>query len=120
MWKGLPSVDLSPDPIPGIIVERRLSNVMYEPRPFLKVVGGVERVFTDYPSTALYETVHAGKPVLALIFERFATVREQAAKRFEPVLRTCGSEEDALGFLRGFLDSSPGVWVLPAERIAVT
>jgi hypothetical protein len=120
IWKGLPSVDLSPDPISGIIAERRLSNVTYESRAFVEVIGGVERVFTDYPSTALYETVHIGKPVLALVFDRFASVRESAAKRFEQVLRRCESEEDALGHLRGFLDTSPSAWVLPVERIAVT
>jgi hypothetical protein len=120
IWKGLPSVDLSPDPVPDIIAERQLANVTYESRAFLEVIGEVERVFTDYPSTALYETVHAGKPVLALIFERFATLREDAAGRFDQVLRRCGSEEDALAHLREFLDTSPSAWVLPVERIAVT
>jgi hypothetical protein len=120
IWKGLPSVDLSPDPVPHIIAERQLANVTYESRAFLEVVGEVDRVFTDYPSTALYETVHIGRPVLALVFDRFATLREEAAKRFEKVLRRCDSEEDALGYLRGFLDASPSEWVLPVERIAIT
>jgi hypothetical protein len=120
IWKGLPSVDLSPDPIPEIIAERQLSNVTYESRAFLEVIGEVERVFTDYPSTALYETVHVGKPVLALVFERFATVREDAAIRFAQVLRKCDSQEDALAYLRGFLDAGPSAWVLPAAMIAVT
>jgi hypothetical protein len=120
MWKGLPSADLSPDPIPEIIAERQLPNVTYESRAFMEVIGEVGRVFTDYPSTALYETVHIGKPVLALVFERFATLREGAAKRFDQVLRICDSEEDALGYLRVFLDASPTAWVLPVEKIAVT
>ncbi len=120
VWKGLPSVDLAPDPIPAILGERQLANVTYEARAFLEVVGEVERVFTDYPSTALYETVHVGKPVLALVFERFATVREDAAQRFDQVLRRCNSEEDALGYLREFLKSDPATWLLPVERITVT
>jgi hypothetical protein len=120
IWKGLPSVDLSPDPVPGIIADRKLANVTYESRAFPEVINDVERVFTDYPSTALYETVHAGKPVLALIFERFATLRANAAGRFEQVLRRCDSEEDALSHLRGFLDANPSDWVLPVKQIAVT
>ena len=120
IWKGLPSVDLFPDPVPDIIADRQLANVTYESRAFLEVIGEVDRVFTDYPSTALYETVHAGKPVLALIFERFATLREDAAGRFDQVLRRCASEEDALAHLRGFLDALPSAWVLPVEQIAVT
>lgn len=120
IWKGLPSVDLSPDPVPDIIAERQLANVTYKSRAFLEVIGEVEQVFTDYPSTALYETVHAGKPVLALIFERFATLREDAAGRFDQVLRRCDSEDDALAHLRGFLDASPSAWLLPVEQIAVT
>jgi|HubBroStandDraft_6_1064221.scaffolds.fasta_scaffold00033_38 hypothetical protein len=119
IWKGLPSVDVSPDPIPRILEERQLSNVTYESRAFLEVIGEVERVFTDYPSTALYETVHVGRPVLALAFERFATLRDEAAKRFEKVLRICDGEEDALGYLREFLDASPSEWVLPIDRISL-
>ena len=86
-WKALPSSDQAVDPIATVIAERGLGNVTYEARPFVEVINQVERVVIDYPSTALYETVHLGKAVLALTFPRFCVVRPSAASRFAQVLR---------------------------------
>ena len=120
MWKALPSSDQSIDPIPGIIAERGLHNVTYESRPFTRVIGEVERVFTDYPSTALYETVHLGKPVLALTFTRFCVLRRSAAMLFAPVLRECDTEEEALDQLSRFLDADPELWTLPKRSVTIS
>jgi hypothetical protein len=118
VWKGLPSSDQAVDPVPSIIAERKLDNVAYEPLPFLKVVSGFNRVFTDFPSTALYECVHLGKPVLALAFPRFFSIRPSAAARFAPVLRECGDEDEALTHIRAFIDADPTPWVLPRQILA--
>jgi hypothetical protein len=119
IWKGLPTSDQEVDPIPSIIADRRLTNVAYEARPFIAVVGEVDRVFTDYPSTALYETVHLGKPILALTFSRFCVVRPSAAARFAPVLRACDTEDEALAHISGFLDAAPERWTLPERNLAI-
>jgi hypothetical protein len=119
MWKGLPSSDQAVDPIPAVIAVRALANVVYESRPFMEMVGGVGRVFTDYPSTALYETAHLGKPILALTFPRFCVVRPAAAAQFAQVLRPCDTEEEALANIERFLDADPGDWTLPMARVAI-
>jgi hypothetical protein len=119
IWKGLPSSDQAVDPIPSIIAERGLRHVAYETRPFTKVVSEVDRIFTDFPSTALYESVHLGKPVLAVTFPRFFSVRPTAAARFAQVLRECDTEEQALAQISGFLDGDPNLWVLPEENLAI-
>jgi hypothetical protein len=118
-WKGLPSSDQAVDPIPSIISERGLRNVTYETRPFTKVISEVDRIFTDFPSTALYESVHLGKPVLAVTFPRFFSVRPTAAARFAQVLRECDTEEQALAQISGFLDADPNLWVLPEQNLAL-
>jgi hypothetical protein len=118
-WKALPSSDQAVDPIAAVIAERGLHNVGYEARPFREVIGEVERVFTDYPSTALYETVHLGKPVLALTFTRFCVLRPSAATRFAQVLRECDSEEQALEQLSRFLDADPALWTLPKRSVTI-
>jgi hypothetical protein len=117
IWKALPSTDLAPDPVADIVAARPIQNVTYERRPFVDVVNHADRVFTDYPSTALYEAVHLGKPVLALSFERFFVLRTSAAARFQQVLRVCRTEEDALHHLQGFIDDPPARWILPPEMI---
>ena len=76
-------------------------------------------MFTDYPSTALYETVHLGKPVLALTFTRFCVLRPTAATRFAQVLRECDSEEQALEQLSRFLDADPELWTLPKRSVTI-
>ena len=103
-----------------MITDRGLSNVTYEVRPFIKMIGEVDQVFTDYPSTALYESVHLGKPVLALVFPRFCVLRPSAASRFAQVLRACDTEEEALVQISGFLDTDPReCWILPARSLAI-
>jgi hypothetical protein len=119
IWKALPSSDQSVDPVPAIIAERDLQNVTYEGRPFTQMIDEVERVFTDYPSTALYETVHLGKPVLALTFARFCVLRPSAASRFAQVLRECDTEDEALAQITGFLDADPELWTLPKGSVAI-
>jgi hypothetical protein len=119
IWKGLPSTDQAVDPIPAIIAEREIRNVAYEARPFTAMIGEVDRVFTDFPSTAVYESVHLGKPVLVLTFPHFFSVRPLAAARFAQVLRACDTEEDALAQISGFLDADPSLWVLPERTLAI-
>jgi hypothetical protein len=118
MWKALPTSDQAVDPIPGLIAGRKLHNVEYEARPFIEIAGEVERVFTDYPSTALYEAVHLGKPVLGLIFPRFCAVRPAAAALFATVLRQCDTEEEALAAIREFVDAPSEEWLLPETSFA--
>ena len=117
IWKALPSIDLTPDPMAEIVAAKPIQNVTYEGRPFVDVINSVDRVFTDYPSTALYEAVHLGKPVLALSFERFFLLRASAAARFQQVLRVCRTEDDALDHLRGFINDPPSRWILPPGMV---
>jgi hypothetical protein len=118
-WKGLPTSDQEVDPMPAVIAARKLSNVVYETRPFIEVVGDVERVFTDYPSTAMYESVHLRKPTLALIFPRFCTVRTAAAAQFAQILRPCENEDEALANIREFLDADAERWTLPKRNLTI-
>jgi hypothetical protein len=116
-WKALPSSDQAVDPIQAVIAERDLGNVKYEARPFVDVINQVGRVVIDYPSTALYETVHLGKPVLALTFPRFCVLRPSAVSRFAQVLRACDTEDDALARINEFLDADPAQWTLPKDSL---
>ena len=119
IWKGLPSSDQAVDPIPALIAERNASNIVFETRPFIEVIGEVARVFTNSLSTALYETVHMGKPLLALTFTRFCVIRPSAAGRFAPVLRACDTEQEALARLTEFLDADPDAWTLPKSSLTI-
>lgn len=118
IWKGLPSSDQLVDPIPDLITERGYSNVAYESRPLLDVIADVDQVFTDYPSTALYEAVHLRKPILAVVFSRFCAMRPHASARFAPVLRPCDTEEEALAQISQFLEGEADDWLVPERNLA--
>ena len=119
IWKGLPSSDQLADPIPGLIADRGYANVSFELRPLLDVIAGMDRIFTDYPSTALFEAVHVRKPILALLFPRFCVVRPTAAARFETVLRPCDTETEALAQISRFLDADGNAWLVPERNLAI-
>jgi hypothetical protein len=116
IWKALPQADLENDPIATIIQDRRIANVSYETRPFLRVADRTDRMFTDFPSTCLYEAVHLGLPVLALWFPAFGRLRSSAVNRFERVVRLCGTEQEAQTCLSAFLAEEASAWVVPELR----
>lgn len=119
VWKGLPAADQTEDTIPKLLAERGLANVVYESRPFLTVVNGVERVFLDFPSTALYEAARLGLPVLAVSFRRFVAIRRSAQPMFARSFRVCDTEDEAIRHFQRFLDDDPKEWVVPADNLAL-
>lgn len=120
VWKAIPASDQAEDPIPHVLQRRGTTNVTYETRPFRAVAGGFARVFFDFPSTALYEAVHLGLPVLAVVFPRFVELRAAAVDRFGSTVRECGDEASALSHLRAFLEAPADDYVVDPGRILVT
>lgn len=119
VWKALPASDQADDPIPQTLRRRGTTNVTYETRPFRAVAGGFARVFFDFPSTALYEAVHLGLPVLAVVFPRFVELRSAAVDRFGSTVRECDGEATALDQLSHFLDAPAGDHLVDPARILV-
>jgi len=112
VWKGLPQSDQSTDPIPELIAQRNVPNVEYRVDPFRRILPTAGGVVVDFPSTALYETVHARRPVLGLVFPKFTPVRASAAERFASVLRSCAHEAEALEHLDAFLGDDRTRWLV--------
>jgi hypothetical protein len=117
VWKGLPASDQAYDPMPAIITARNLPNVEYVAEPFRRVLQRAGRVIVDFPSTALYETVHSACPVLGLVFPRFADLRPSAATLFAPILREAHNEAEALAAVEAFLADDEDRWILPASLL---
>jgi hypothetical protein len=120
VWKALPAANQAVDPIPDELERRAAANVRYETGPLVAALQAASRVFTDFASTPLYEAVHLGRPVLAVSFTRFATLRPAAAALFAPVLRECETEEEALAAVADFLDGPAGMWMLPSAQVLPT
>jgi hypothetical protein len=116
IWKGLPSVDEAPDPLPNVLLRARIANVRYDARPFLSVLPETDRVITDFPSTALYEAVQFDKPVLALAFPP-VSVRASAAAAFSEVYRPVPGVVEALAVIHSYLDDPPSAWRVPRGRL---
>lgn len=105
VWKAVSASNQAVDPMPSVMERIGIANVRHETRPFPSLLPHAGRVLMDFPSTALYETVHAGVPVACVTFPRFAALRPNAMQLLEGVLHPCGDEDAALAVLRTFLST---------------
>lgn len=117
VWKALPGSNAALDPIPAVIERRRISNVTYETTPFPRLVQRVGRVVTDYASTAAFEAAHAGRPLLALVDGRYASIRPAAMAAFGASARSYWSAADAVEAIQRFLASPAHGYVVDAARL---
>lgn len=118
IWKGFGGIaDLERDPISETIGGDPKRQITFETGPLLDTYARATRVLLDFPSTPLYEAVHLGIPVFCLSFNRFGTVRPEAAEMFGRSLRCVDTEDEALAAIDEFLDTEPARWIVPSERI---
>jgi hypothetical protein len=118
LWKAFPPGNHTEDPIPALIDKMGVGNVRFETRPFTAVLSSVGRTIFDVASTPLFEAVQAGKPALAISFDRFIPLRPAAAALFDTVLRRCDTEEQALAEMEHFMAGDPDLWILDLRRLA--
>jgi hypothetical protein len=118
VWKAFPPADHAEDPIPVLIDERRIMNVKFQTQPFTSVISDVGRTIVDVPSTALFEAVQAGRPTLAISFDRFMPLRPAGAKLFDPILRQCATEDQAIDEIEHFVGDNPDRWIFDTRRLA--
>ncbi len=117
IWKGLPTGDYAPDPLTERLRGGELANVRYDTRPFQAVLAESGRIICDFPSTGLYEAIHQRRPVLALVFPRFVTVRPRGAALLHPALRTCHDTSDAVAEVERFLEADPKEYLVNPDSI---
>ncbi len=117
VWKALPASNQTRDPIPAVIERRAISNITYETTPFPRLAHRVGRVVTDYASTAAFEAAHAGRPLLALVDERYVSPRPAAMAAFGASAQSCRSPDEAVEAIERFLASPAQGYVVDPARL---
>ena len=112
IWKGIPVSNVTYDPIPNLINDRKYKNIKYATESFIKWIKRADLVLLDYPSTALYEAAVSGLPVLSLFFAPFNVVRESALKLFGKSLEPFNNFDEGIVKIDSFLNSNPDEYIV--------
>lgn len=118
IWKGLPAVEPLHNPIPKMISDGKISNVIFESKPFVSYLKYPCRVIFDYPSTGMYESIFAGVPTISLCDTRWKC-RSSAIENFRSLLCFFDGIEEAIVRIDQFLDSFSESYVFDCEHIDV-
>lgn len=114
IWKGLLAAESIYNPIPQMISNGNISNVIFESKPFVSYLKNACRIIFDYPSTGIYESTFVGIPTMSLCDTRWR-YRPQAREKFGSMLSFFSTIEEAIIKIDEFLDSSPDSYVLDCE-----
>ncbi|OGN90485.1 MAG: hypothetical protein A2Z70_01060 [Chloroflexi bacterium RBG_13_48_17] len=106
VWKGLPQSDKVYNPIPDFIRDNNFSNVEVATNPFIEHLLTAGRVICDSPSTAFYESIIAGVPVMSL-YHKSSIVRPGAVEYFGNLLKQYFDIPKAIKHIDDFLNSDP-------------
>lgn len=114
IWKGLLGAESISNPIPYIIDNENISNVVFESKPFTSYLKDASRVLFDYPSTGLYESTFVGIPTMSLCDTKL-NIRLQAIENFGHNVSVFSGTEEAISKIDEFLVSSPNDYILERE-----
>jgi hypothetical protein len=118
IWKAFPSNETY-DPLQQMIKDGNVNNVTYSNDYFPDVLPKVDLVLMDFPSTALYEAVLSGMPVLSLYYKPFTPVRKSAQEVFGKSLEPFSDFGEGIRKVNAFLDADPEGFIVairPSER----
>lgn len=106
IWKGLPTVDATYNPIPDFIRDNRYSNIEIATDPFTQHLISADKVICDAPSTGFYESVAAGVPTISLYYKTLL-IRESAVAYFGNLLKRFADSDEAIKHVDEFLNGYP-------------
>jgi len=109
VWKGIPSADVSYNPIPDFIKDKNFENIEIATNPFVEHLYTVDRVICDCPSTGFYESVVAGVPTISL-YHKATKIRKTALEQFGNMLQMFSNDKDAVKIIEKFLNDDPELY----------
>ena len=104
IWKGLSQSEPIYNPIPDLIIDKNITNVRVETKPFKKYLPYANKVICDYPSTGMYESIIAGVPTICLCSDKL-NVRKTGIELFENVIKFYHNVDEAIGYIDEFVST---------------
>ncbi len=114
IWKGLPTVDATYNPIPDYIRDKKYINIEIATNPFSQHLISADKVICDCPSTGFYESVAAGVPTIAL-YHKELIVRESAVAYFGNLFKRFADFNEAIKHIDEFLNSDPDMYKMSID-----
>lgn len=122
IWKGIPGSNETYDPVPDMINDRKYRNIKYATEPFVRWIKKADLVLLDYPSTALYEAVVSGLPVMSLFFAPFNIIRESTLELFGKSLQPFNNFDEGIAKINDFLNSNLNEFIvsIPYSKTSIS
>jgi len=119
IWKSLVQRYGRGDTISRILKDRPQENIIYSRAYIQEWLLSADRVICDIPSTAFFECVFAGLPVLGLYRPQDQELREAARRGYGSSLRPYSNVKEGIKAVEDFLNSDPAKYIAPHDPVEV-
>jgi len=116
IWKGYFLPKQKNDFMENVIKDKEYSNVEYQSNKLDYWLRKVDKAIFDTPSTAFFEAIFMGLPVLSLYKSKDQKLRGNAYHSFGTSLRDYSSVEEGLKIVDGFLAGDPEKYIVNLEK----
>jgi hypothetical protein len=122
IWKGFPMPDQNFDLIRNIIVDSKILNIQFRSNNLEHWMKKADRVICDSPSTAFFQAISSGLPVMSLYRPKDQIIQSKAEKVYGASLSPYSNVEEGLKHIEKFLDGSPSSYIvdLPPSKIFIS
>ena len=119
VWKSLVQRHGRGDTISQMMKDRAPENVIYSNTNIQEWFLSADWVICDIPSTAFFECVFAGLPVLSLYRPEDQHLRESACRSYASSLRPYSNVKEGVRAVEDFLNSDPRKYIVPHDPVEV-
>lgn len=121
IWKALLDISDRGDSIADILRDTPVSNITFSTGTLGKWFCKADRALCDIPSTAFYECIFSGLPVLAMYNPNDQKLHEDAYVNYGSSLKPYSSIEEGINIIEQFLNSKPEKYIvsLPENNVSI-
>ena len=112
IWKGFFLPNQKFDLMCSIISEGDYNNIQFKRNKFGKYIKKADKILFDQPSTAFFECIFSGIPVLALYRPSDQILRKNAYDAFGPSLKPYNNIEEGLRLVNKFIDGNSSDYIV--------
>lgn len=116
VWKSLLQELGRGDTIQEMLKDRSSKNIIFSSSSLTKWLSKVDKVICDIPSTAFFESIFAGLPVMTFYSPKAKGIRGNAFSEFKKSLQPYTDVESRLKAVETFLMSEPQEYIIPQGR----
>jgi hypothetical protein len=117
VWKGLFQPNQKFDLMAEILKDKKYNNISFHSNKLTRWLPLASRVICDTPSTAFFEAIYSGLPVMSLYRPADQRLRKNAFHSFGLSLRPYSSIGEGLARVEEFLNSNPNKYIVSMPEV---